>query len=628
MNTRSSLNILRENVQINAHMKKNTEKKQVKSDIPLNTLKQIPKRGKILTSWDLKKHFYTSENDPQIEKDMVRTESVYRRFARTYKNYNFTQNAQTLLKALTDYEALVSLSYARKPVRYFDFRHTLNAKDSVAEKRSNLLENRLTKVANEVLFFDIALGKISKEKQREYLSDPKFSHFKYFLSRVFLSAVHTLTEPEERILNLKSGFSSGMWIAGTEKIISNREIFYEGQSIALPEAIEMIGAVNPEKKQGLWDIATTEFEQIAEVAENEFNAIINNKKISDELRHYKKPYSQTIQSYENDEKSVETLIEAMSTKGFDLSKRFYTLKAKLQGKTQIAYVNKYDSLGIPKHLPFTDAVDICREAFYGVRATYGEFFDKMLTEGTIDVYPKKGKRGGAFMASDVGLPSFVFLNHTNDVNSLYTLAHEMGHALHTSRSKTQSPLYESYSITTAETASTLFETIVTDALIQNADLSDQKILLHDKISRDITTVQRQIAFFNFELELHTHIRTQGAATKNELTAMMVKHLKSYLGKSITVTERDGLSFVYISHFRYFFYVYTYAYGHLMSSLMARNLLHDKSYAQKIDTFLSLGGSDTVENIFSAIGIQTRKVETFIEGLSLLEADIKKLEKMV
>ena len=588
----------------------------------------LPKLKRITTSWDLKKHYYHSENDPKIEENICFAENAILRFSKKYKSCTFTHSAKLLHTALTEYETLHSLPQGRRVMRYFEFRFVCNSKDSHAEKRSNLIESRLTKASNSIIFFEIALGRIPKSLQRQYLKDPELSYFHYYLSRIFLGAEHTLTEPEERILNLKSGPSSSMWVAGTEKIISNREIIFDGKKIALPEAIEMISTVQPSKKQKLWDITLDELEQISEVAENEFNAIITNKKISDELRHYARPYSQTVFSYENNEQSVEALVEAITKKGFPISHRFYAIKAKFHKVSKLPYVHRYDPIGVPSVIPFSTAVDICRDVFYQTHKEYGTFFDSMLENGNIDVYPKRGKRGGAFMSSDINVPTFVFLNHTNDVSSLSTLAHEMGHALHSYRSKRQKPFYEGYSITTAETASTLFENIVFNKLMEYAEPKDKKILLHDKITRDISTIQRQITFYNFELELHMRVREQGAVTKEELTEMMTKHLRAYLGPHVSVTTRDGLSFVYISHFRYGFYVYSYTYGHLLSSIMAENLKNDPSYIKEIDAFLSQGGSATVENIFKSIGIDTMKAETFNRSLQTLNDSITRFEKLL
>ncbi|NCN52396.1 M3 family oligoendopeptidase [Candidatus Parcubacteria bacterium] len=589
---------------------------------------KLPTLGKVQTSWNLAHHYYRSEKDPKIEKDVAMTEKTYHAFAKKYKGKDFTSTAKKLLPALKEYETLAAMPEAARASRYFAFRHEVNAKDHVAEKRGNLLDDRLTKVGNEIIFFTLVLGKIPTALQKKYLAEPTLAKYRYFLSRVFLEAKHTLTEAEERIMSLRSSTSYGMWVSGTSKILSNRTIVWKKNTIAIPEALEEIEMVAPEEKQKLWELILNEMEQIGEVAENEFNAIVTHKKVSDELRAYKEPYSATIEGYENNEKSVMALVNAISTKGFDLSKKFYKLKAKYHKKAKIPYINKYDSIGVTPAIPFEKAVEICRDVFYGLKKEYGEIFDRMLTDGSIDVYPKSGKRGGAFMSAAVNMPTFVFLNHTNNFKSLETLAHEMGHAIHAERSKGQPTIYQDFSTVTAETASTLFEQLVGDAILAQATAEDARVFLHDRIGRDIATIQRQIAFFNYELDVHRTIREHGAVTKEELQKMMQKHLQAYLGPAVDVTYRDGASYVYIPHFRYGFYVYSYAYGILMSSIMARRFKADSSYITNIDAFLCAGGSDTVENIFGSIGIDATKTKTFLESLESLEQDIVAFGKLI
>ncbi len=588
----------------------------------------LPKLGKIKTNWNLKEHYYISENDPHIEEDLQYIEKAHARFAKKYRSTDFTSTPTLLKKALTDYEALYALPHKRRVTRYFSYRSTLNSKDSVAEKRLNLFSDRLVKSSNALLFFEITIGSIPKEKQSQFLSDPLLKDFRYYIAQLFEEAKHTLSEAEEKILRLKSNTSFGMWVDGTEKILSNRMVRVGKKEMSIPEALASFETLRGGQKIKLWNTVCDELAQVAEVAENEFNAIVSDKKITDELRGYEKPYSETVLEYENDPQSIESLIHAVSTRGFALSRSFYTLKAKLHGVKKLPYALRNEPIGKTKNIPFREAVEICRETFYGVNPLYGELFDTMLEEGHIDVYPRTGKRGGAFMSSGVGVPTYVMLNHTDTFEALETLAHEMGHAIHAERSKTQRPFYQSHSITTAETASTLFENIVFNKILERATLKDRTILLHDRIIRDISTIQRQIAFFNFELALHNYIRTHGAATKEEMTEMMQKHLTAYLGPSIEVTKRDALSFVYISHFRYGFYVYTYAYGLLMSSIMARRLNQDPSYRNSIDTFLTSGGCDTVENIFHSININARDPKTFIESLDVLESDIREFTTLI
>ena len=178
-----------------------------------------------------------------------------------------------------------------------------------------------------------------------------------------------------------------------------------------------------------------------------------------------------------------------------------------------------------------------------------------------------------------------------------------------------------------KTASTLFERLVFDALYAQANEVDKITLLHDKITGDIATIERQIAFFNCELEIHNRIHAEGALSHTELKDCMYRHLTSYLGNAVAISPEDGASYVYVPHLRYGFYVYSYTFGHLMSSIMANHYQHDNSYRKQIDTFLTAGQSANVVDIFKAIGINTTKIDTFTEALKNHERDITEFKKL-
>lgn len=588
---------------------------------------QLPALTGVKTEWDLVTLFYKSEKDPRIEADMKATEAGYQAFAKKYAKKDFCSNAGSLAALLKEYHNLAHLP-GEKAVYYYHYRHILNANDHVAEQQLTLLSDRLTKLGNLVLFVPLAIGKIPKATQKTFLKDHALAPYCYALERIFLEAKHTLTEAEEKIMNLKSQTARGLWIAGTDKILNRKTVTYKGKKLPLNEAIEKTSSIAPKERPALWRVVTSELKHWAEVAENEMNAIVLDKKINDELRGYTKPYEGKVQSYENDLASVEALVAAMSKEGFALSQKFYKLKAAHHGVTTLPYASKYDPIGAEPAIPFAHAVEICRDVFYSTKKEYGEIFDGMLTSGQIDVYPKPNRSGGAFMSSATDLPTVVFLNHVNQFKSLETLAHEMGHAIHSTRAKVGQPhWYEGYSTTTTETASTFFEHLIFDAVYKGADTATKRTLLHDRITRDIATIQRQIAFFNFEVELHNRIHTEGGLTKEQMAKLMQKHLQSYLGPAVEVTEEDGYSFVYVGHFRSMFYVYTYAYGQLMSTLMHQKYVVDPSYIERVDQFFQAGGSNTVENIFRSIGIDAHKTETFTNALASLKANISEFGRL-
>lgn len=582
----------------------------------------LPILSSYRTDWDLENLYYKDENDPRIEADVLYALSAYKKFATRWRKKPFTTDAATLAVALQEYEALTGDPRVSRPGRYFSLRQELAADDSIAEKAAAALRKRLRPAGDSVLFFTLELGKIPPATQRTFLAHPALTHFRYFLRQLFAHAKHDLTEAEEKIIRLKSTQSSHLWQEMTEKLLSTSTVAWKGKAVPLPEAFEMIDALKSADKPKLWAKIIAVLDGFGIPAEHEFNAIINDTRTEDDVRGYKKPYSATALAYEHDEQSIEALVGTMSTRGFALSRKFYKAKAAYHGVDALLYAQKYDSVGEQPVIPFTDALTVCRDVFYQVNAEYGKIFDTMLTRGQIDVYPKKGKRGGAFMSHGTGHPIQVMLNHTDTLKALETLAHEMGHAVHAARSHAKnSPLYDGHSIVTAETASTLFENLVFDAIISAADTKTKTILLHDKITRDIATMQRQIAFFNCELEIHNTIHATGAMTHAELKNCMYRHLSSYLGDAVIVRPEDGASYVHIPHLRYGFYVYSYTFGHLMSSIIAKRYKDDNSYRKEIDTFLTAGASDTVINIFKKIGLDTTKPETFAEALKAHAKDI-------
>lgn len=602
-------------------MKKNTQ-------LLYTSQTTLPALKKYQTSWDLAALYYTNENDPRLEQDILATIAAYKKFAKKWRAGSFLTSVDKLAAALKDYAELAANPTFSRPQRYFSLRSELNVHDSAADKALAIIRKRLRTPADDLLFFTLELGKVTKKTQKDFLTEAVLQLYRYFLEQLFKNAAHDLTEAEEKIIRLKAPQASGLWHQMTEKLISSSEIVYKNKSLPLPEAFETIETLPSNEKPKLWKQIIEKIDTFGIVAEHEFNAIITDVRTEDDLRGYKKPYSATALDYQHDEKSIEALVAAVSDKGFTLSRKFYALKASYHGVPAIAYAQKYDTIGQTYNISFAEGLEVCRDVFYQVDTRYGNVFDEMLLHGQLDVFPKKGKSGGAFMSSQTGQPINVLLNHTSTMKSVETLAHEMGHAIHAARSSTQPAFYDGHSIVTAETASTLFENLVFDALFAQASEDAKLVLLHDKITGDIATMQRQIAFFNCELEIHNTIHEQGAMTHEELKACMQRHLTSYLGKSVTINPIDGASYVYIPHLRYGFYVYSYTFGNLMSTMMAANYKADNSYRDLIDTFLSAGQSDTVVNIFKKININTTNADTFIKALDAHANDIALFAKLI
>jgi len=579
--------------------------------------------------WDLTQLYATKDVHKNVEADVRKVERAIDAFAKKYsKNKRHLKDPKALRYALEESEKMSAMPEMSRPYMYFAYIRELDSTDQEAEAMINKLTDRLTKAENKLIFFDLELGKIPISVQKKFLKSKELQPYRYNLEQLFENSKYHLTEAEEKILNLKSFTSRSLWVQGFEKLLNKQMIEHKGKEIPLAEAANLIQMLPLEERRDLHARMMAQVRGISDFAESEINAVVHDKKINDELRGFKHPYSATILRYENDEKSVLNLVKTV-TDHFGVAHRFYKLKAKMLGLPKLTYADRSAKVGeTHKKIPFKEAVEIVRGVFYGAHSRYGEIFDRFLTNGQIDVYPKKGKTGGAFCSHSTNLPTFVLLNHVDDFHSVSTLAHEMGHAIHSERSKEQPVRYQDYTTSVAETASTLFENILFNAIFKELTPQEQVIALHDKLEGNIASICRQIACFNFELELHTSIRNKGSLSKEEIAALLNSHMAAYLGPSVELHENDGYFFTKWSHIRNFFYVYSYAYGELISKALYERYQEDPSYIESIDTFLSAGGSKKPEAIFKDIGIDTSKPSFFASGMKSIEKDVDQLEKLL
>jgi oligoendopeptidase F len=579
------------------------------------------------TDWNLAL-LYKGPKDSAIEADIVSFENACNAFQKKYENRAWIRTPSALIETLSDYEKVQAMPEASRPLMYFYFRKELDAADVDAQAKINTISERLTRAGNMILFFEIALGTLPKAKQEFFLKHTACQPFRYFLERVFQTAAYTLSEPEEKILNRLSLPGYSMWVDSQNILESTQSVTYKKRTMPLGEALASLSALPTKDRHALHDKVTEKLKSISFFAERELTAILTDKKIRDDMRGYKKPYSATILHYHNDESAIGQFVDTV-TKHFSIAHRFYDLKATMARQDRMRYADRAAKVGsLSKKYSWNDSVSIVTKALDKADPEFSDIFISYIRNGQIDVYPKQGKTAGAYCAGNSGLPTFVLLNHTDTFDSLKTLAHEMGHAIHTELSKSQRPLYEHYTISVAEVASTFFEHIVFEEVFSQMTDDEKIVALHDRLNDFVATIFRQIACFNFELELHETLRSKGALTKETMASFHNKHMKRYLGPKFDLTEQDGYFFVHWSHIRRYFYVYSYAYGALISAALYRRYQQDPSYIHEIKKFLSAGGSATPEAIFQKIGIDTSKASFFEDGLKLLDEDIKKLAHLL
>ena len=487
-------------------------------------------------------------------------------------------------------------------------------------------------------FFELNIGKISKENQKKFLNNERLKDYKHVLERIFKNTEHMLSEKEEKIINLKSTTSKSMWVDMVERFLSRSEVetINENSEIEKKSFNDLFGLLMSSKKE-VRDMAAEKIDNIlndfSDVAESEINAVLSDKKVNDELRKFKRPDQSRYESDDLNDKIIDSLINAVSD-NLDISRKFYELKSKLMGVEKLKYHERVAPYGdIGKEYSFKDSVEIVYEVFKNLDEKFSQIFKNLIERGQVDVFPRKGKSGGAFCIKMLKKqPTYILLNHTNRIRDVKTMAHEFGHAINNEliREKQKAINFETI-LSTAEVASTFMEDFVTKKLMEKADEETRFALIIDKLSEDIATIIRQISCYTFEQELHKEFRKKGYLSKKEIGKIFQKHMSNYMGDFIEQSEGSKNWWVYWSHIRRPFYVYSYASGLIISKSLQRMVNENPDSINEVKNFLSTGLAKSPEKIFLDCGIDITKKEFWTEGLKevkeLLDEAWRVAEKM-
>ncbi len=591
---------------------------------------------KLPIKWDLS-DLGKKYDDPKFKKERALHSKKIDAFAQKWKkNKNYLTDTSSLKEALDEYAELSSLS-DDEGIYLFLMRQidSSNIELSAAEKKYIEFSQGLS---DKIRFFILSLATIDNTLQKKILKNKDFSEYKKLLSDIFENAKFDLSEKEERILSLKSGVSRNNWITMVDEIFSHekREVLTMGEKSSRPKKIKtfneiltLINApcsrVRKSAAQALEDI----FEKNSFIVEKEFNSFLEDKKINDELRGYERPDHARILSDDIDFQIVDTLVKNVN-KYFSLSRDYYKIKAKMLGKGKIDYYERNIPFGkaLHKDFPYEESVELVSKSMNRIDSEFAKIHKNMVETGKIDVYPKTGKTGGAFcMYHDRKAPVYIMLNYTGEIRDVTTLAHEMGHAIHGTLAKRESDIYYHTPTFMAEIASTFCETYAFDELI--VGLSDnQKLSLYmQKLGDDISTIMRQIAAYNFEREIHTLFRKKGYLSYKEIGEIFKKHMKSYMGTSVLQNYGAENWWMYWSHLRNPFYVYSYASGLLIAKGMYAVLKSKTLPWDQVKEFFYTGSSKKPQEVFEKMGIDLTNGDFWVAGLEEMKIMLKEIKKL-
>jgi oligoendopeptidase F len=587
------------------------------------------------TTWNLKPLF-KGDNDPAMaeERKIVERES-YKFINKWRDRADYLSNPKILKQALDEYENWQRYyGTAGKEGNYFSLRAAQDQNNPKLKARYNKIQDFSNRILNNIQFFTLKIARIPHNRQKEFLDSLDLKNYKHFLEKIFAESKYLLSEQEERILNLKSLPAYINWVNMTEGFLSKEERVVLGSNgKKIKKSFSEILSLTSDKKKKTRDIAAIAindiFKENAKIAEAEMNSIMADKKINDELRGFVRPDSSMHLSDEIDSQIADVLVEA-ATKRFDISKKYYRLKAKLFGVKRLKYYERNVEYGKRnKTYSYQEVVSLVYNVFCKVDKEFGNIFKQFVENGHIDVYPKKGKSGGAFCLRHlISHPTFILLNHTEKMRDVFTIAHESGHGINSELvKKKQNSLNSGGAPFTSEVASKLMEEFVFDGLLKedNDEMRLQAIMM--KLNDEIIHIFMTAAENNFEFELHQKFREKGYLSIEEIGRLHKKHAIEYMGSAVEQTPGSENWWMHITHLRVFFYNYQYAAGILIAKALHDFAKKDPEFISKIKEFLSAGTSESPKNIFRNMNIGVSSKEFWNKGIDEVEDLLNETEKL-
>ena len=466
---------------------------------------------------------------------------------------------------------------------------------------------------------------------------PELERYRRFLNNLRRRKAHTLSAAEEKLL------------ASAEEMADAPNTVYGAfadADITFPDAVDAAGERHP-LSQGTFvsleespdrELRKSAYENLYHTLDgfrNTAAAILNaqNKQLKffAEARKYDSAFEASLDANQVPTSVYLNLIEAVH-RNLDKMHRYIRLRKKLLGVEELHFYDIYTPLlsDVDKHIPFEEA----KQTVYDGLAPLGEDYRKILKEGFdsrwIDVYQNVGKRSGAYSAG-ASVHPYVLLNYTGTLDSQFTLAHEMGHALHSYLSnKHQNPVDAGYVIFVAEVASTCNEALLMEYLLgKTTDKKERAYLINHFLDQFRGTLYRQTLFAEFELNIG-RMAAQGKTLTAEVLCKEYRRLNEmYYGPDIVVDDEIAMEWARIPHFYLDYYVFQYATGYSAAIALSRRILAEGESAVKDYLgFLSGGCSKTPIELLKGAGVDMTGPEPVERALALFGTLLDEMEGLM
>lgn len=482
------------------------------------------------------------------------------------------------------------------------------------------------------------ISKISNERLEEFLTDDRMKEFEKTIRDIMKEKEHILSEDVENVL-AQYGEVFGA-SENTFDIFTNTEFEFDsikdddGNEMKMNAAIFSKYLTNKSE-----NIRKQAFESMYRLYKKHINTItelyltrVKSRVISSRIRNYKSSLDAATNNDDSNENVYHTLLDAMN-KNLYLNHEYLSLKAKLLNKEKLQMYDVYlNTLETEKdHIEYEDAKNTVLDALGILGEEYVNKLKEAFDNNWIDVYEKENKMGGAYSMGVHTLHPFVLLNFINSSRDVSTIAHELGHSMHSYyASKNQNIINANYTIMVAEVASTVNEILLANYLIKKEqDPIKKAALINEQLDMIRATLVRQSMFAEFERDVHSKIENGESLTSENLNEIYYELVKKYFGPSTEINEEIKYEWARIPHFYRCFYVYKYATGITSAIVIASKILAgEEGYVERYINMLSQGGAKDSLTLLRMVDVDLEKTETYEKAFKYFENNLNELKSLI
>ena len=500
--------------------------------------------------------------------------------------------------------------------------------DSEVLKQSQKLEMKFTELGNRMMFFMHFFKELDDENANRIISQS--GKYEYFLKEVRHARPYMKSLEEEKIMNLKDVTGEGALSTIRDLVVSSFRFDFQGEEIEEEILSSKVKSNDPEVRKNAYKLLHKKYgdnkKVLGEIYKNlaldwyNEGVIIRGHKSSISVRNF----ANTLK-----DETVDMLL-SLVRKRRSVFHRYFNIKSKALGHDLSRYhIYAPYELRDAKKYSYEQSQKIVLDVFKGFDKRAYELANNIFEKEHVHSEVLKGKRGGAFCYSykKDGVP-YVMLNHTDDLKSLFTMAHEFGHGIHGQLSKDKTEFTFHAPLPLAETASIFGEMLLMKKMEKDGSLEEKKYILFDHVDGLFASVLRQMYFVIFERDAHDKIKN--GCSVDELNTLYMDLLREQFGEDMEISDEFKYEWLRIPHiYESPFYCYAYAFGNLL--VLALYNMFEKEGSDFLDKFFNLlgsGGDGEIGTILKEAGIDVDDEAFWSGAFDKIEAEVDKVEKMI